>query len=74
MGNQRAFFEYHCWESPESADAVLWLHTRQIVEIIRPLSSDECDIDEIGQMYLVRFSDGLEYSVFQDELLYYLYY
>ena len=40
----------------------------QIVEIVRQLASDECDIDEVGKMYRVRFDDGYEADVFEDEL------
>lgn len=38
------------------------------VEIIRPLTYDECDIDDVGNMYKVRFYDGYERDAFEDEL------
>ena len=60
-------FEYHCWESDESTDAELWHRTRQPVTVIRQLGPDEVD-EEIGRMYHVRFQDGFEGDVFEDEL------
>ena len=38
------------------------------VEIIRPLTNLECDIDDVGYMYKCRFNDGTENDVFEDEL------
>lgn len=38
------------------------------VEIIRPLTEEECDIEDVGNMYKVRFFDGYEFDVFEDEL------
>lgn len=38
------------------------------VEIIRPLTEDEADIFDVGKMYKVRFFDGYEQDVFEDEL------
>ncbi|MBQ8248112.1 MAG: hypothetical protein IJZ42_13370 [Lachnospiraceae bacterium] len=38
------------------------------VEIIRPLSDDECDIEDVGNMYKVRFHDGYVRDAFADEL------
>ncbi len=62
------WFEYHCEESFKSADAKLWLHSHQRVKILRRLSSAEADIGEIGYMFHVRFADGWDYDVFEDEL------
>lgn len=41
----------------------------QEVQILRCLTDDEIDIGEVGPMYRIRFSDGLETDVFEDELL-----
>lgn len=60
----RAWFEYHCWESEESADAELWHHTHQQVEILRILTPDESDYE----MYEVRFADGFTAHADWDEL------
>lgn len=38
------------------------------VEVIRPLTEDEADITDVGNMYKVRFGDGYEGDVFGDEL------
>ena len=37
-------------------------------EVIRPLTQDEADIEEVGPMYKVRFTDGVEIDAFEDEL------
>ena len=58
-------FEYHCYEGEDSSDVILWHHTHQEVEVIRRLSNEESELP----MTRVRFSDGLEYDVFEDELL-----
>lgn len=60
----RAWFEYHCWESEDSADAELWRHTHERVIVLRMLSPDESDYE----MYEVRFADGYKGHVFADEL------
>lgn len=39
------------------------------VEVIRPLTSEECDIEDVGNMFVVRFYDGYESDVFEDELI-----
>lgn len=74
---QRMWFEYHCWESPQSTDAEIWYRSHQMVEVIGYANLDhqfsptiderceECD----SLVYLVRFDDGLEWDVFEDELL-----
>jgi hypothetical protein len=72
-----AWFEYHCWESPESGDAEVWYRSHQRVEIlgrneIEPISEtmsyqerqEEC----VPWTYEVRFPDGLVWSAWEDEL------
>ena len=39
------------------------------VEIIRPLTEKECDVEDVGFMYKARFYDGCERDVFEDELI-----
>ncbi len=39
------------------------------VEVIRPLTEDEADISDVGNMYKVRFADGFETDAFEDELI-----
>lgn len=38
------------------------------VNIIRALTENECDIEDVGNMYKVKFKDGIERDVFEDEL------
>lgn len=38
------------------------------VSAIRVLTCDECDIEDVGNMYKVKFEDGYERDVFEDEL------
>ena len=76
---ERAWFEYHCWESPESGDADLWYRSHQRVTVIRMTEDTEHYADdgwtfaeraEAGEpnCYYVRFPDGHEGTVFEDEL------
>lgn len=37
-------------------------------EVLRPLTAEEADIEEVGQMYRVRLSNGVEVDAFEDEL------
>lgn len=39
------------------------------VKIIRPLTEEEADIFDVGNMYKVRFIDGYERDAFENELL-----
>lgn len=67
LAKGRRFFEYHCYEGEDSSDAELWHHTHQQVIVLNKIA----DIDEadIGRMYRVRFDDGFEHDVFDDELI-----
>lgn len=79
QSGETAWFEYHCWESLESSDALAWLLSHQRVTIVgRDPSKDDAwegsTFDErwdAGQpkVYTVRFADGLEWTAFEDELL-----
>ncbi len=51
-----------------TTDTELTKYNGKEVEIIRPLTEDEADIVDVGNMYKVRFSDGYERDVFEDEL------
>lgn len=78
-----AWYEYHCWESFGSTDASLWLRSHQPVTILGPCLDDDgwtladdnlatlTDRLDAGQprTYRVRFPDGYEATVFEDELL-----
>lgn len=73
----RLWFEYHCWESYQSADASLWLRSHQQVRVV---GFAECEppafttLRQRGEnghqlLYRVKFDDDAEYDVFEDELL-----
>lgn len=36
--------------------------------ILRQLTEAECDIEDVGPMWKIRFSDGVETDAFDDEL------
>lgn len=38
------------------------------VEVVRPVTPEEADIEDIGPMWVVRADDGTEFHVFDDEL------
>lgn len=38
------------------------------VEVLRPLTEDEADLDDVGPMFKIRFADGVETDAFADEL------
>ena len=40
----------------------------EICEIIRPLTESETDIFDVGNMYKIRFKDGIVMDAFEDEL------
>jgi len=73
-----AWFEYHCNESPVSADAQLWYRSHQQVTVVAALGTV---LDWPGstfrarqdagapRYYRVRFADGFEGTVFEHELL-----
>lgn len=77
---EEAFFEYHCWESHESADAELWYRSHQKVTVLGPAEdwegwddsgmtfNERCEAGH-ARGYQVRFEDGFEYEVFEDELM-----
>ena len=51
-----------------TTDSELKKYNGTEVEIIRPLTEDEADIADVGNMYKVRFYDGYERDAFEDEL------
>ena len=74
---ETAWFEYHCSEATDSADAPAWFHSHQQVTVLRANDADPAAADtaaERGEQgvpltYRVRFEDGLEWDAFEDELL-----
>lgn len=67
LARGRRLFEYHCYEGEDSSDAELWHHTHQQVIVLNKLTN--IDGFDVGKMYRVRFGDGLEYDVSDDELM-----
>lgn len=73
---EMAHFEYHCWESHDSADAQLWYRSHRLAEIVREEESDAWEGSvfieraEAGlpKAYRVRFDDGQEFVTTEDEL------
>lgn len=49
-------------------DSQLNDRTGQIVEVLRALTEQEADIDDVGPMFRIRFEDGYETDAFADEL------
>lgn len=68
LARGRRYFEYHCYEGEDSTDAELWHHTHQQVIVLNKITTD-IDEQEVGRMYRVRFTDGYEYDVCDDELV-----
>lgn len=73
----RAWFEYHCFESHDSSDAVAWYHSHQEATVLGEADHSAwpgSTWDERAEactpiVYTVRFDDGVEYGVFEDELV-----
>lgn len=69
------WFEYHCLESDASCDDELWHHSHQKVKVLSIVEMGCLDTFEDRQaegcprVYKVRFEDGFEYDVFEDELM-----
>ena len=74
---QELWFEYHCWESSQSADAELWYHSHQKVIVLGMVENDGYDIPKQEDryyagcvlVYKIRFADGFEHDATEDELL-----
>lgn len=58
----KAIFDNH------GADTTLDGRSGQVVTILRELTKDEADINDVGKMYKVKFSDGYITYAFDDEL------
>lgn len=71
------FFEYHCTEDHGSSDAEIWYRSHQLVTVLCCVNAEdyghltEDERYENGEplVYSVRFMDGLEWDVFEDELM-----
>jgi len=73
--NKVLWFEYHCFESMDSCDAELWLHSHQQVTVLsiveRGFGKTPKERGHNGEprIYKIRFNDGFEYDAFEDELM-----
>lgn len=52
----------------KGTDSVLTKYDGCMCEVIRELTKDEADIDEVGRMFHIKFTDGYETDAFEDEL------
>lgn len=75
---ETAAFEYHCYEGHDSSDAELWYRSQQTVQVLGLSEAADHELlegylsrSEAGMplVYRVRFSDGHEADVWEDELL-----
>lgn len=72
-----AWFEYHCYEGHDSSDAEAWYRSHQRVTVLGEADHDGWKGSTAAEraeactpiVYRVRFQDGLEWDVFEDELL-----
>lgn len=73
-----AWFEYHCYEGHDSADAEIWYRSHQrvtILSLVDPegfLEAMPTFVERANEgcpiLYRVQFADGLEWDVFEDEV------
>ena len=68
LARGRRLFEYHCYEGEDSADAELWHHTHQSIEVLARTQHGHHD-GPTPTMYRIRFADGYECEVWDDELV-----
>ena len=59
----KAIFNSH------GADSSLRDRDGDVVDVISLVDEKEYDKDDVGEMYRVRFEDGVEIDAFDDELL-----
>lgn len=52
-----------------TTDTKLTKYNGTEVEVVRPLTEDEADIFDVGNMYKIKFNNGYECDAFEDELL-----
>ena len=68
MEEQKIEIKVGCEYTFEITDSELKEHNGTKVKVIRPLTEDECDVADVGNMHKAVFNDGLDYDVFEDEL------
>ena len=73
----RLWFEYHCWESPESSDAQLWYRSHQKVTLLNLADCEGANMPSAKErreeacplVYRVKFDDGFVGDAMEDELM-----
>jgi hypothetical protein len=71
----KCWFEYHCYEGKDSADAHLWYRSHQPITIVSLIekgygkTQQERGDNGHPAMYKIRFQDGFEGGVFEDEIM-----
>lgn len=65
---QKIEIEIGCEYTFETTDSDMKEYNGTKVKVIRPLTEDECNIANVGNMYKAIFNDGLDCDVFEDEL------
>lgn len=77
----RAWFEYHCYEGHDSADAELWYRSHSAVTVVKDLDEENERVrpilptlrerGEAGMAicYSVEFEDGYIGTAYEDELM-----
>ena len=69
------WFEYHCNESPNSADAELWYRSHQKVKILKldakgyGKTKQERGDNGHPAVYKIQFGDGFKGGAFEDKLV-----
>lgn len=68
------WFEYHCYESPDSCDAELWYRSHQKVKVIGVSEWSHNDLqdrieDATPRVYKIKFEDGYEGDAWEDEIV-----
>lgn len=53
----------------ETVAGNLMQYNGQDFEILRELTEDEADVDEVGRMFKIKFQDGFITDAFEDEVL-----
>jgi hypothetical protein len=57
-----------CEYTFKTTDSELKAYNGTKVKVLRPLTEEECDIADVGNMYKAVFNDGFNRDVFEDEL------
>lgn len=73
---KRYWFEYHCFESEQSADADIWYHSHQEIEVLGLAQTDVLYTTKRERLenacplvYNALFGDEFKCDVFEDEIL-----